>query len=1171
MNEKKSTKQHLAFQQELNNLETTIAALEAHRSIVGDIVADTALDLLRERLATLVQPSQAADERKRVTVLFADVSGYTALSENLDPEDVASIMNRLFEAVTIEIHRYGGTVDKYSGDAVMALFGAPQALENHEEMAVRAAMAMQTVIREFSADLEKTRGFQVQMRIGLNTGEVLAGLVGGLQARSYTVMGDTVNLAARLESAAPVAGILASAETTRSLHAIFDFEPPQQITVKGKSEPITVYVVVGEKAERGRVRGISGLHAPMVGREKEFAGLQTIFAEALTEKVWRATAVTGEAGLGKSRLQREFVAWIAQEHPDTRILTSRCYTHTRTTPYFFISGLLRNLFNINPTMETETAVSQINAHLQQFNPAATETEIRYQLGSIAGILSLPLADDPMETLAPEQRRDRTFLSLERILLGASDEQPLLILIDDLHWADVLSLEFLDRILQLINRNQIKDHAAHFFIMSRPAEDPMTPLGNILTQLIQTPHRTFRLTALDNVQSETLVSALLGQQMPEQLLQLINERAQGNPFYVEEVLRSFIEDGTLQQEASGWHIAQDMTEVQVPESVKDIIAARIDRLPPENKRITQRAAIIGRTFWQHLLTDIAKVETAEPTLMLLELRHLAERMNQSQIAEDWEWVFHHVLIQEVAYTTVPKATRRTVHQQVAQALEEQLSDSTTFLYPLIAYHYEKGNQAEKAITYLTKAGQQAAAQFANDDAVTYFNKALSLLDAQSNDSSDPHILAQKYNVILGRLDIYHLTSNRDAEKADLVTLQNLADKQRKPQHQAEVNLRYASYNEAMSDYPASVIAARQAVRWSEKAHKPSLKVDALLAWSLGLIRQGNFEKAKSLAQEAIAISKEALLLSSEATGLAYVGLSDYYLQNMEEAQQALEESLFIAQSQNDLHRQSTCFTNLVGIYHALGDYAKAKDYCEEALSIAVTSGHRAYEATILNNLGGMYHALGSLPLAQEHMIRALELAQATNNKLGESLAATNLSLVLHDLNNPDSALMYAEHAHRIDRSIGDKEGEGYSLTALALAYEGGNNWAAAFNAHNEALTIRKNIGQEACAIDNIAGLARASQQQDNLIDAQRFVDQAFDWILSNGAGGIEYPLRVLLTCATIYALSKQTAKSQEAINIAKDLLEKRAARISDEAARQSFLENVPLHQELHSFSSRSELA
>ncbi len=1161
MSEQEPTSKALAFQQELNNLEQTIAALEANRSILGDLVADTALDLLRERLATLIQPDQASDERKRVTVLFADVKGYTALSENLDPEDVADIMNRLFEAVTIEIHRYGGTVDKYSGDAVMALFGAPQALENHEEMAVRASLAMQSVIRQFSADLEAERGFKVQMRIGLNTGEVLAGLVGGLKARSYTVMGDTVNLAARLESAAPVGGVLASAETTRSLHAIFNFEPPQQITVKGKSEPITVYVIVGEKAERGRVRGVSGLHAPMVGREKEFAGLQAIFTDALENDVWRATAVTGEAGLGKSRIQREFVAWLAQEHPDVRTLTSRCFTHTRTTPYFFIGALLRNLFNISPDMSPETAIAQINSHLQQLDPNTTETEIRYQLGSVASILSIPLPNDPMETLAPEQRRDRTFLSLERILFAASEKRPLLILIDDLHWADALSLEFLDRVIQLINRDLVEERSALFFIMSRPAEDPMSPLGTILTQLIQQPHRTFRLTALNDTQSETLVSALLDQRMPIQLSQRINERALGNPFYVEEILRSFIEDGTLEQSDGIWTITHNIADVQIPGSVQDVIAARIDRLPPENKRITQRAAIIGRTFWQQLLTNIADVETAEPTLMLLQIRHLAERMNQSQIAEDWEWVFHHILIQQVAYGTVPKATRRTVHQQVAQTLEEQLNDSTTFLYPLIAYHYEKGEQPKKAIYYLEKAGGQAAAQFANDDAITYFSKALTLLDNLDEDKEAPHILEQKYNLTRGRLDIYHLISNREAQKADLSNLQKLADLRQNPQFQAEVNLRYASYNEAMSDFPASVIASRQAVRWAEKAKNPNLKVEALLAWSLGLIRQGNFEKAKSLAQDASTISQEENLALNKATALAYVGLAEYYLQNIQDAQQALEESLLLAQSYGDLQRQSTCLTNLVGIYHALGDYSKAQEYCEEALAISVTIGHRAHEATILNNLGGMHHALGNLELAQIHMTRALELAQATNNKLGESLAATNLSLVLCDLKDPQNARLYAEHAHRIDRSIGDKEGEGYSLTALALAYEGENSWASAYKAHNEALVIRKNIGQDACAVDNLAGLARAAFQQDNLNEAQRFADQAFAWIHTNGTDGIEYPIRVLLSCSDVFSATGNQEKSAESISLANELLEKRAARISDEAARQSYLENVPLHQEL----------
>ncbi|MCA9874934.1 MAG: AAA family ATPase, partial [Anaerolineales bacterium] len=822
----KSLKSAQTFQQEIHNIETTIVALEAQRAALGDLVVDTALDLLRERLATLIQPEQAPDERKRVTVLFADVSGYTALSENLDPEDVAAIMNRLFESVTVEIHRFGGTIDKYSGDAVMALFGAPQALENHEEMAVRAALAMQKVIAAFSAELERERGFRLQMRIGLNTGEVLAGLVGGLKTRSYTVMGDTVNLASRLEHAAPVGRILISATTAQPNHAVFDMEPPQQITVKGKSEPITVYLVVGEKAERGRVRGLAGLYAPMVGREAEFAALQETFAEALAERVWRATAVSGEAGIGKSRIRREFVAWMAETHPQTRILSGTGYTHTRTTPYSLLADVIRSLFNIGRDVGAETAVSHLKSQLHNLETHIDEAEFHYQLGSLASILGLPLADDPLQHLNPEQRRDRTFLSLERVLLAAAAGAPLLLILDDLHWADVLSLVFLERLLHLIGRQLFTNQAVMLLILSRPAEDPASALGQLLDELAQPPHRRLQLTALSDSQSEALISGLLDQTLPDDLLDLIHGHAQGNPFYVEELIRSFIEDGTLREDetSAGWHVTRSVADVQVPGSVQDIIAARLDRLPPQNKQITQHAAIIGRTFWQQLLAQITGLDSVEPTLLLLEIRQLADRLSQSQIAEDWEWVFRHILIQEVAYATVPRHTRRLIHQQVAAALEEELDEHTAFLLPLIAYHFEEGEVPDKAIAYLSQAGEQAAGQFANEEAIGYFSRALALLAGLAEKEPLTAVLqTYQYQLLRDRAEVYHLTGRREAQAADLDALHALADT---PGKQADVALRYAAYYQAVSDFPTAVAQAKTAVAYAEQANDLRQKAEGL---------------------------------------------------------------------------------------------------------------------------------------------------------------------------------------------------------------------------------------------------------------------------------------------------------------------------------------------------------
>lgn len=1156
-----ASQKQLAYQQDVTNLETAITAIEANRTILGDLAADTALDLLREKLATLIQPNTAADERKRVTVLFADVQGYTALSENLDPEDVANTMNRLFEAVTVEIHRYGGTIDKYAGDAVMALFGAPQALENHEEMAVRASLGMQRVITDFSAQLKHERGFELKMRIGLNTGQVLAGLVGGLQTRSYTVMGDTVNLAARLETAASVGGILASEHTARRLHNIFDFSPPEKIQVKGKSGDITVYQVVGEKSQRGRVRGLEGLQSPMIGREAELGQLTDTFRQALMANKWAATAVVGDAGLGKSRLQQELVSWVLDNHPQVRLLASRCFNHTRTTPYHFIAELLRGLFSLSRDSDRDTAVNHLTAGLEVLQPSITTAELQYQLGSLASIMGFVLPNDPLQNLEPEQRRDRTFLSLERIFLAAAHMKPLLVLIDDLHWADALSLDFLKRILQIITGDDSQSGAAMFLIISRPAEDRESDLNHILQQLADAPFTTVRVTALNSSQAETLIEQLLDQQIAPDLRRLIIDHAQGNPFYVEEVLRALIEDGTLKKNGT-WNITQDIADISIPPSVQDLLAARIDRLPPADKRITQHAAIIGRIFWQDVLHRITIADTVEPTLLLLELRQLADRMQESQLTEDWEWVFHHGLIQEVAYASVTRAARRTIHREVAQILEERLGEQTAFLIPLIADHYEQGEVVDKAIQYLGHAGEQAAAQFANQDAISYFSRALKLLDkVESTLFLSGKQLDQKYHLLLGRVGVYHIIGRRPAQKSDLEKLAFIADRIGNKAYQATSALHHARYYEAISDFPSAVQFSQTAVSFAEAGDNLTQKVDGLTAWAFGLIRQGAFEEAQSHLDNAQQISHTAVYPAGEATSLLYSGMVQFFYGDLVAAKGFYERSLQLFQRNSDVQRQMACLNNLVGVYHGLGDIGKAKDVCEEALHISQTIGNRANEATILNNLAAIHHALGSLDNAKQYNEEALMLSQAVNDKRSESLAANNLGLVLYDLGMNELANGYAQQALAIDREIGDKSGEGYSLTTFALTLEGLGDLEQAQKHHADAIKLRREIGQDACAIDNVAGLARLNLLQSRLDEALVHANEALAWLDSKGSAGIEYPLKAYLVIARVLIAMDNPQRALAVLETAVSLINDQAEQISDPQSRQSFIQHVPVHQEL----------
>lgn len=678
---------HTSTSDTVENLQAAIAALEAQRAVLGDAVVAAALKPLREQLAARTSPPA---ERKRVTILFADVSGFTAMSEHLDPEDVTIIVNRCFELLSIEITHYGGTVDKYNGDAVMALFGAPQALENHEEMAVRAALAMQDALAAFSAELEQERGFTLRMRIGLNTGEVLAGLVGGVGDKNYTVIGAVVNLASRLEHNCPAGRVMIGATTARPLHPVFDFEPPQQVTVKGKAEPVTVYLVVGPKVERGRVRGLVGLSAPMIGRDEEMAALQAACEQTLSAQRGQAVAVVGEAGIGKTRLRREFLAWVARQHPEARVLTGRCYIHTQATPYYLVGELMQALFDVRHDDDAARALTKLESGLRALDGDVDEVELGYRLGSLAGVLGLPLEDDPLRGLEPRQRRRRISLTLERILVQAVGLSPLVVVAEDVHWADDSSLSFLDCFLRAIEQDVVSNRPALLLVISRPPAAPQVHPRRLLARMEQPPHRTLVLRSLDGTQSSHLVAELLRRvDAADEIGALITARAQGNPFFVEELIRSFIEDGTLAYEegAGVWRVTRAVADIRVPDNVQGVLAARLDRLPAEEKRIMQRAAIVGRTFWQRLLAEITD-QHVDALLSSLAERQLVMRLAKSQIDDDGEWLFRHVLVQDVAYASVTKTVRREVHCKVAEWLEAHAGERAEQFVPLIAYHYER---------------------------------------------------------------------------------------------------------------------------------------------------------------------------------------------------------------------------------------------------------------------------------------------------------------------------------------------------------------------------------------------------------------------------------------------------------------------------------------------------
>lgn len=1094
----------------IQNLKAAIAALEAQRSVLGDAVIEAALKPLHQQLDALTAPP---DERKRVTILFADISGFTAMSEHLDPEDVTTIMNHCFERLSSEIIHYGGTVDKYSGDAVMARFGAPKALENHEEMAVRAALAMQATLTSYSAELERERGFSLRMRIGLNTGEVLAGLVGGIGDKDYTVMGDAVNLASRLEHACTVGRVMISAETARPLHAIFDSEPPQQIIVKGKSEPVTVYLVVGPKAERGRVRGLTGFSAPMIGRESERAVLQAAYEHALSKQRWQAVAVVGEAGIGKTRLRREFLAWVARHHPQTRVFTGRCYAHTQTTPYHPVGELIRAMFGIGHDDDTTAALSKLREKLQALETGTDTVEFDYRLASLMAVLGLSTEDDPLHNLEPQQRRNRIFLSLERVWGATAQLSPTVIVVEDLHWADDLSLAFLNRFVHTVGQSSVAEQSAMVLAVSRPPSDSQVQLGELLVNLERPPYRVLALQLLSETQASHLMAELLGQaEGLNGLGTLIVTRAQGNPYFVEELIRSFTEDGTLihDEQTGTWRVGRAMADIRVPRNVQGVLAARLDRLPAEDKRVVQLAAIVGRTFWQRLLTRITDQPVDTP-LTRLEERQLVMRLTESQITDDWEWLFRHVLVQDVAYATVTKAVRRSVHRRVAEWLEEHTGDQGELFVPLIAHHYERSLARAKALHYLTLAAEQAAKAFDNHKAVEFGTRALGL-------ASDA---PTRFDLLNRRQEIYGQLASRDAQWTDLEEMLELA----------------------------------------ERLDDDRRRAQALNNMGLGMWKRRDSSSALSYHQRALVLFRQVEDRVAEGKCLNNIGIIQWVLGEIEESLAYCERALEIARQVENRLEEGNSLNNIGTVYWQTGDYSRALEFYHQALHIHQEIGHRYYEGIDYTNIGEARRELGSYGQAFSDLENARSICRAIGDQEGELYVLHLLGLTHTDLGQFDQAIERHKHALRLAREIADTSAEADARYGIGLAYLAQGNADSALSSLDSARALHEELGQREGLVDDLCGLSRAHLLLNGFADAVDHSTQATAMLADQSHEVKSGPLVYYQHYRAVVSSGAPVEESRQHLESAYRLLMQQASRIGDEPSRRAFLEDVPMHREI----------
>jgi class 3 adenylate cyclase len=559
-------------------------------------------------LITKMRAARLTGERKPVTALFADVVGSTTLAESMDPEDWTVMINEAFDLMSRAVFRYEGTIAQLQGDAMLAFFGAPVAHEDDPERAIFAALDMIEATEEFARQLRRTHGIDFRIRAGINTGPVMVGNVGSDLRFEYTALGDAVNVAARMQTAAEANTVLITDMTRRLTGDTFDLQDLGDIEVKGKTEPIHAYRVLGRKAEPARRRGLAsvGLDSPMVGRDEPLARLVAAL-DVVRAGRGRVAFVVGEPGIGKSRLLAELRKQAMAPGSNTTWIEGRCVSYGRNLPYHLLIDLVRSILGLSFAAEGGAARADLDRGVRDLlggDPAEVADTAPY----LAHLLGLPLLPEEQGRFAPDPEvlQGRYIAATHRLLRGLAARGPVIAVCEDLHWADPASVDVARQVMPLAARLPILFLGALRAETDAPGWGLIGQARDLFGELLL----EIRLEPLSPADGRTLVSNLLEiESLPEHVRDLIMARAEGNPFFVEEVVRMLIERGVIVQEGDRWVATGDIGTVEIPESLHGLLLARIDQLPDAAKRSLRIAAVIGRQFPVRVLERV--VEEALP--------------------------------------------------------------------------------------------------------------------------------------------------------------------------------------------------------------------------------------------------------------------------------------------------------------------------------------------------------------------------------------------------------------------------------------------------------------------------------------------------------------------------------------------------------------------------------
>ena len=888
-------------------------------------------------------------ERRVITMLFCDVKGSTAAAEKVDPEIWTDVMNGVFEVMIRPIYKYEGFVPRLMGDAILAFFGAPITHEDDPQRAVLAGLEIQEGIKTYAEEIRLRYGLEFGLRVGINTGLVVVGEIGSDLRMEYTALGDAINLAARMEQTAQVGTIQISDETYKLVVPFFDVQSLGGIEVKGKSEPIQTYRVVGVKSTPRQLRGLDGLSSSLVGRDTQLALLKDRLKD-LDQGKGSAVAVIGEAGLGKSTL----IAELKKSTEGSRFiwLKGESLSYTRSITYYPWRQVIRQ---------------SVDAR-DEDSPA----EVRQKLGYICDCCTLPGGDIPFleAMLAVESEESarvvmgfqgdalnqRMIDATRGFMCGLAVESPLVLIFDDLHWSDEASLNLLLNVVELSGTQPIM-----FICMARPDTTAASraTIRKMEEKLIGRFY-SIDLTPLQVDQTETLLNNLLGiNDVPNSIRDLIINKAEGNPFFVEEMIRSLIETKQIIHENGHWKAVSDEARISLPNTLRGVLSARIDRLAETPRHVLQNAAVIGRLFDLRILRRLTGLNDGlDPQIQYLQDVSLIEALLE-------DYAFRHVLIQEATYESILIKKRVELHRQIGEALEELHINRLEEFAPLIAYHFYSAGD-DRSLKYDLIAGEKSARLYANAEAATHFRRALEVAKRKNGDAKE---IKQIFNQLGQVLELSGRYGQALAVYDDLRV--------------------FGGEHGDRSAEMSALMAKATIYSIFSQLHDPDLSAKLLL--------------------DALEISRELGDRAAQTKLSWNLMLNNLFSKRFDNALKHGETALTLARDLGDSEQLAFVLNDLCRLYTCLGRFDDAYVVIKEARSLWIEQNNQVMLADSLGSEAEAAYNAGEFARAFENSQQALQISERIKNIWGQSYDRMLMTFVLLQQGQPGKAILLGERS------------------------------------------------------------------------------------------------------------------------------------------------------------------